>query len=214
MRNSPDEKLKGAVLRVGGGRGFVIEGKHDRYVVTAAHCLPHFPPAASISYSSERTYGYLLGRLGDDPAVWTECLYADPVADIAVLGTPDTQELYEEAEAYSGLTESVPALPVSDILGVGKYGWVSDAPAWLLSLNNKWISCKVSRRDRAFNISEAMDGIRGGMSGSPIMSDEGAAIGIVTASGGVAGSSEPHTEGAPNPRLIIDLPGWLLREVL
>ena len=63
-------------------------------------------------------------------------------------------------------------------------------------------------------VTEAMDGIRGGMSGSPIMSDEGAAIGIVAASGGVAGSSEPHTEGTPNPRLIIDLPGWLLREVL
>jgi hypothetical protein len=70
-----DEKLKSAVVKVGGGRGFIIEGKLDRYVVTAAHCLPHLPPAASITETSKRTYGNLLGRMGDDPTVWTECLW-------------------------------------------------------------------------------------------------------------------------------------------
>jgi hypothetical protein len=40
----------GAIVTVGGGgRGFVVEGKgylgsSERYIVTAAHCLPFFPP--------------------------------------------------------------------------------------------------------------------------------------------------------------------------
>jgi hypothetical protein len=44
-------KLKRAVLRVGDGRGFVVSsrnsiGGHERIVITAAHCLPSFPPCA------------------------------------------------------------------------------------------------------------------------------------------------------------------------
>jgi len=40
MQNEKYEKAKSAVITVGSGRGFVIEHGHDRYVVTAAHCLP------------------------------------------------------------------------------------------------------------------------------------------------------------------------------
>jgi hypothetical protein len=38
-----------AVLKVSnGGRGFVIEtGRHERYVITAGHCLSYFPPRFS-----------------------------------------------------------------------------------------------------------------------------------------------------------------------
>jgi hypothetical protein len=38
-----------AVLTVGEGRGFVVETDKQRLVITAAHCLPYFPPCASIS---------------------------------------------------------------------------------------------------------------------------------------------------------------------
>jgi hypothetical protein len=38
-----------AVLQVGGGRGFVVEVNGDRYVITAAHCLPFFPPCHAMS---------------------------------------------------------------------------------------------------------------------------------------------------------------------
>jgi hypothetical protein len=45
------------------------------------------PPAiGSISYLQERTYRALLGPLGAEPTVWAECLVADPIVDIAVLG--------------------------------------------------------------------------------------------------------------------------------
>ena len=35
--------------------------------------------------------------------VWAECLFADPVADIAVLGVPDEQYLSSEAAAFEAL---------------------------------------------------------------------------------------------------------------
>jgi hypothetical protein len=84
------ESLKSAVITVGeGGRGFIVQGDRH-YVITAAHCLPEQPPPHSDSYLEERTYK-LLARLGAEPDVFAECLFADPVADIAVLGPPDDQ---------------------------------------------------------------------------------------------------------------------------
>jgi len=50
------------------------------------------------------------------------------------------------------------------------------------------------------------------MSGSPILADNGSAIGIVCTSCSVAGSAA-STEGGPNPRLASHLPGWLLQEI-
>jgi hypothetical protein len=39
--------------------------------------------------------------------VWAQCVFVDPVADIAVLSEPDGQELFNEHEAYEALTASV-----------------------------------------------------------------------------------------------------------
>ncbi len=52
----------------------------------------------------------LLAPLGQKPSIWCECLFVDPIADLAILGCPDDQELSEEAEAYEALTE--PAVPL------------------------------------------------------------------------------------------------------
>lgn len=107
-----------AVIRVGGGRGFIVEhqdflGHPERIVITAAHCLPHLPPPHPASYTEERTYGALLGPLKGKRTVWAECLFVDPITDIAVLGSPDNQEMHEEAAAYEKLTDVTP-LPVAN----------------------------------------------------------------------------------------------------
>jgi hypothetical protein len=91
---------KRALVAVGKGRGFVIETNSARLVVTAAHCLrPKLPPAASISYTKDRTYCRLLGTVGKRRSVSAECLFVDPVADIAVLASPDRQDLSKLADA-------------------------------------------------------------------------------------------------------------------
>jgi len=214
--NAPE--ITNAVLRVGDGRGFIIEAKQQRIIVTAAHCLPWLPETPGWCNLDERTYRNLLGPLGETPpTVWAECLFADPLADIAILGSPDGQELYPQAEAYDALTEERPALRIADA--------PTSSRAWLLSVAGEWNPCRVTRLDddhpvalgASLIIKDAAAGIHGGMSGSPIVTADGAAVGILTMSSGIGapeGTEESvHTGGGPNPRLIDCLPGWLLRNV-
>src|SRR5262249_3397501 len=66
-----DDEMLGTVVQVvDGGRGFLIETKKARYVVTAAHCLKECPPAHAASYTSERTYPRFLGALNGPCDVW------------------------------------------------------------------------------------------------------------------------------------------------
>jgi hypothetical protein len=79
------DEAQRAVITVGEGRGFVVEGARQRLVITAAHCLPHFPPCAAFSHLEERTYQDLLAPLGGPPKVWAECLFADPIGEPLVI---------------------------------------------------------------------------------------------------------------------------------
>jgi hypothetical protein len=47
--------------------------------------------------------------------VWAKYLFVDPVRDVAVLGTPDEQELEAEAEAYDALVARVTPFKVADL---------------------------------------------------------------------------------------------------
>jgi hypothetical protein len=204
-----------------------MQGDRGRFVITAAHCLPFFPPCHGASYLEERTYKALLGPLGAEPTIWAECLFADPIADIAVLGSADNQELSDEADAYSELTEGVRPLSIGEpvwqegrahisraipSLGIPEQRFVLyyEAPAWLLSRDSRWFRCVVRHNGGMLMIVDPTEGIVGGMSGSPILTDDGLAVGIVCLSGG---TSEVHTAGGPNPRLLYNLPGWLLRQL-
>jgi transposase len=93
--------MTGTVLRVGRGRGFVIEVNETSYVVTAAHCLPDRPGPSWTP--EERIYANLLGPLDAGLGTTAECAFSDPVADIAILGEPSHQELGRDADAYRQL---------------------------------------------------------------------------------------------------------------
>jgi hypothetical protein len=209
LLNAVRAKAKQAIVAVGDARGFVIEGPDGRLVITAAHCLPFFPPCHGFSYTEERTYTRLLGPLGQEPSVWAECLFADPIADIAVLGAPDRQDLSDECDAYRALTEAAAPLPIADVSGRPPWRLDGDKfvaqPAlvhqvWMLSLDGDWFSGEALHRGGPLVLESAARRIRGGMSGSPILNDEGAAIGVVS----LGENMSPH------PRLCFNLPGWLL----
>src|ERR1700738_867778 len=200
--------IHGGVITVGDGRGFVVQGlppmsfrrgdARDRLVITAAHCLPRFPPCHAASYTEERTYAALLAPLGDRPTVWAECLFADPIGDVAVLGWPDDQELSDEAAKYEALMETTAPFAINDA--------PTECQAQLLALDGQWFRCAVQHiNDGPLWVSKAMKGIAGGMSGSPIVADDGSAIGIICTSSGGA-DLDKHTEGGPNPRLVNNLP--------
>jgi hypothetical protein len=210
-------------VQVGGGRGFVVEREDQwqpRVIITAAHCLDDLPPAHPISYTEERTYPSMLGPLGAEPTVSAECLFADPIADIAVFGTPDSQDFSDEADAYESLLAAVAPLPVADapkdsrervkVLPVEIAGEVFDeatvltpgqGTALVLSLSGDWTKCSVERRGPWLWIKE-IDLIEPGMSGSPIVSLSGEAIGLVSTAGS-AGSLNPVLVEALPPRIRI-----------
>ena len=128
-----------AVLRVGDGRGFVVDshnsnGGPERIVITAAHCLPSFPPCAPAACLEEYTYRDLLGPLDASPAVWAECLFVDPRADVAVLGQSDNQDLDERAEAYNRLMKDMAAFPVAAAPAQGR----KNGAGYVLTLDGEW----------------------------------------------------------------------------
>lgn len=216
-----------------GGRGFVVEGGGERFVITAGHCLTKLPPCHGSSYTSERTYKNLLGPLGGRCGVWAECVFADPVADLAILGCPDNQELSKQADAYEALVESVTPLPIADLplksrrikrqvpkpfrsQKSNRWNIFYSLPTWkgngcLLSLDGRWFSCRLTASNKGWlSISDAEKPITGGMSGSPIV-NHGAAIGIISVSGG-GPNLENHREGSGS-FLARRLPRWFLDEI-
>jgi hypothetical protein len=203
---TPGYEQKSAILSVdgGNGRGFVVEGPEKRLVITGAHCLPDQPtPGSSMA---EHTYEALIGPLGGETKTWAQCLFSDPVADIAVLGSPtNEQELSLQAADYDRLVSSCNTLPISDI--------ADEALAWIMSLDGRWTGCKVQHMVGAAAglwIGNAAHGIHRGMSGSPILATDGKAVGVVCTS-----TFGPESGmGGPNARLACHLPGWLVRSVL
>jgi Trypsin-like peptidase domain len=215
-----------------GGRGFVVEAGSDRYVITAAHCLPELPPASTAAMIDERTFANLLGPLDGERTVWAECAFVDPVADIAVLCSPDGQSLFEEADAYEALVENEeltawtvaappPVKPPAD--------WPTRVPvdraigksrARLISLDGRLFDCTIVHRGGGTMlwVEGAAEPIMGGMSGTPIVDNHGRAIGMVCTGNGII-TDDGRTigkvnEGGPNPKLVDVLPAWLVRWLL
>lgn len=235
-----EELATKAVVTVGGGRGFVVETTLGRLVVTAAHCLPQLPEAMPAMANHERTYGQILAPLGDEPRVAVELLFADPVADVAILGPPDDQELVEEFKAFEAIVEAAtPILIVTNagelpraldsastvittmgndgilrLRSTGRRCMLADTPARLLSLDMRWFSCgyRQVRPHAPLWIVDATNDIRGGMSGSPIVNKQGEAVGVVCVS--VVGSGEFSREGGPNPCLPGNLPLWFIASLV
>src|SRR4029078_9938177 len=111
VMNHDDSKC--AVITVGAGQGLVIEGERHRLRISAAQSVAFFLPGAPTSHREERTYEALLGPLGGRSTVWTECLFADPIGDIAVLGPPDNQAIGDQADAYKALVDAAVTLPIA-----------------------------------------------------------------------------------------------------
>ena len=176
----PDNQLTSAVLKVGDGRGFVIKRRMngDRIVITAAHCLPFFPEPHPAAFTEERTYKRLLGPLGAEPTVMAELLFADPIADIAALGAPDGQVFGKEVDAYEALVAAARPLTIAEAPPQRGYH-AAECEARVLSLDGRWRDGRVERRDGWLSFSPE-ELFEGGMSGSPIITMTGEAIGVAS----------------------------------
>jgi hypothetical protein len=208
------------VLKVDGGRGFIVEYRlpippdsriefgpqkyiPKRLVVTAAHCLPNLPPAHSCPSLSDKTYP-LLGNLdGSKSGVYAECLYVNPVADIAVLGCPDEQERGYDPDLYHELTDDAPVLQIAN---------ARSGPGWVLSIERRWVPTTLELCWSFYGSSLSIDPTVAGQSGSPILNRAGRVVGVVVVGWEtVNNKGERRNERAGSqPILSRDLPGWLL----
>jgi hypothetical protein len=206
------------VVRVGDGRGFVVHTDRANYIVTAAHViaavdrgdLPSLPQPHLGRYVEEETYPNLIGTRGAKLSVTAACAFVDLIADVAVLGPPDGQELFDECEAYEAFTAALPPFdiaappPRSRLRLKGICGAPASFvpheisfPAHLLSLEGTWIDCQATSLGGPLVI-KPEDAVVPGMSGSPLVSTSGAALGVISTSNMAA-------------CLTNSLPGWLLR---
>jgi len=187
-------KAASAVVTVSTGRGFVVEGPvgQGRLVITASHCLPDVSPCRANSRIRDRTYPNLLAPLGGKPSVCAECLFVDSIGDIAVLGAPDEQELSDEFKTYKGLVEAESVTPLTVA--------PPDSEGWLLSLDGVWFRCAIEHECGPLNFGDLAGKIAYGMSGSPVISTTGAAVGVVC------------VHSTQNPSLIRNLPGWFFAD--
>ncbi|MGH7032932.1 MAG: S1 family peptidase [Stellaceae bacterium] len=195
-----------AVVQISsGGRGFIV-GSRARFVVTASHCLPRLPAPDPGAYLAQRTFQALLGPLGAACDVWAECVYVDPVADLAVLAAPDAKQLAAEAKNYELLVAQLKPLRIAALPPAHKGNapmpeaaeW--EGPGRLFSLEGQWFECCLRATRRSLWIGDKAQAFAGGMSGSPIADADGAAVGVLC------------TTGA-NPILVQHLPRWLLDEI-
>jgi hypothetical protein len=200
-----------AVVQVGKrkGRGFIV-GAVDGgcYIVTAAHCLPRRrDPRPHLGNSiNELTYPNFVGPLGaKHGTVWAELCTLSLTDDIAVFGAPDNQELSDQADQYVAFTATAIQIAASPA-AVEPYKWhaLPGAPAWVLSLDGDWLRCTVHNGGRWLTL----DGvpIKSGMSGSPILNADGAAIGLIS-TGNEGFGRNTH------PSLMDCLPPWLSRRL-
>ncbi|MET3841004.1 hypothetical protein [Bradyrhizobium sp. OAE829] len=187
------DRIVPSIVRVGNGRGFVVQVEREKLVVTAAHGLPRLPPSHAASYDEERTYPNFVGPVGEEPTVWIECLFVDPIADIAVLGPPSHDDLYDQRDAYNALLDGVDPIAISEVRRR------KSEAAWMLSLDMQWRRCTVRNLGGPLWVSDGA--IESGMSGSPIVLGDGSAIGAVSIGNG------------QNPCLGHNLPGWILKKM-
>jgi hypothetical protein len=177
-------------------------------------CTAHLPAPMSFSQAREKTYSEFLGPLGTSrPSIMAECLFVDPTTDIAVFGGPDgqtSQEFDDASRAFDKFIHKTKTLSMS----TRKMG--TPVTGWLLSLDGHWTRCTITTRmglagvSRVLWVTEAMAGIRGGMSGSPTLLDDGKVIGVCVCASWSLGE-EVYTEGGPHPRLMHHLPGWIVK---
>lgn len=200
------EQVERATVRLPekGGQGVLVRGG---CVLTAAHCIEwncdggmalgdHMPVVVEVA---------------DGRRFVLEAWAVEPCSDIAILGPPDDQVYFDEAEAWEAFYTEAEAVDVD----ATEPELFEKFPVHVRTHFGTWVSgqgqlCKL--RAQLIGVEAKAGEIQCGTSGGPIVNDHGKLVGIVSQ------SSEPCSVGllsyGLSPRPHRALPLWVVEELL
>lgn len=138
-------------------------------------------------------------------------LAVEPASDIAVLGCLDNQTFYEEAEQYENFCENTPAINLCmKYINRKPYNEL-EFNAYVYTHEGKWITVKAGFYGRPTGRlwADFSEPIKGGTSGSPIVTQDGELLGVVSSSGESGGIPT----GGLQAHACCALPQWLVRTI-
>jgi len=190
-----DEKAKDK------GRGVLVGGN---IIVTAAHCIDFecngYMVLGKYYIEEIRT---VLGELKVTP------LAVEPVSDIAVLGSLDGQEFYDESVAFDDFCEKTKPVP----LYLGELELFREYPVYIYNHKGKWVTGRIKKWERYSPILsiQTNEKIEEGASGGPIINESGKLIGIAS-NFSQTQCDNKYTGRAPYLQLA--LPVWVISKIL
>jgi Trypsin-like peptidase domain len=129
-------------------------------------------------------------------------LAVEPVADLAVLGAPDGQWMPEACAAFEQFCETTGAVA----LATAEFSFNKPIPAHVFTHTGRWISGRVKQMapDAPRLVLETDEPIKGGTSGSPVVTADGLLLGVASSGNREALIPRPH----------LTAPAWLARQMV
>lgn len=189
-----------------GGCGVLVPG---RFILTATHC---------IDWSG--TGGMALGdahptkiETATGAKFSVDIAACDPRSDLAVLEELDNQNWFDDANKFEEWREKIEPVPLS----TRQLKLEQPCPVFIFTHKREWIAGSVTRygipRQPAGSsvVLEADGGIEGGTSGSPVVTSDGALLGIVSNYSCDSKGPGPSPGSMPVPYMA--LPHWVLARI-
>jgi hypothetical protein len=208
MKPAMKDKIANATVKFLklGGQGVVVRGG---LILTAAHVI-HWDGTGEMGLDAHYLEQVEIGG----QKFRAEVLAVEPVTDIAVLGSPDDQYDPEGCKRFdTGMATVEPVKICTE-----EFPLDSDVRAHVLAHTGEWLDVTVNQHcpNASWLWFTAKQQIEGGTSGSPVVSDDGLLLGLVSF------SSEPlkgeRLEGEPcegrirRPHLVS--PVWLAEKMI
>ena len=183
----------------GNGQGVLIK---NNLILTAAHCVSY--SAEGYMALSEYYIERIKTKKGSELKV--RPLAVEPVSDVAVLGTPDSQGFPADATKFEDFCEEIE--PVN--LGMGEPVPWEEFTVYAYSHKGYWITGKATYyRNKPYLINiNTKEQILGGTSGGPIVNENGELVAIAS-NASIITDAERGSHGT-HPLLCHALPVWVI----
>lgn len=181
-----------------GGQGVLIPGA---MILTAGHCIDYKVTGAMVLGD------YFIEEIHTQRGAIKASVFAvEPCADAAILGSPDDQEMTEEAERFKEFCEATKAIR----LCTADFPLFEVVPIHLLTHHGEWMTGEARQcQEQAKALAIRFDRqIETGTSGGPIVNDAGELVAILS---NCCANGLSVDNAQPRPHLA--LPVWAVRRI-